>query len=386
MAGGKLISTGVEFPDATTQTTSGLPLTGGALTGAVTTTSTFDGRDVAADGVTADAALPKAGGTMTGDTLHGDNVKAKFGAGDDLQISHNGTNSLIQDAGTGILELSSNGSEIKLSDTSGNNLARFFTGGETQLHCAGNLKLATKTTGVDVTGSVTCDGFTSTGIDDNATSTAITIDASENVGIGRSVPSATLDVQGTGVNLRNPSYYSGTYNLNLNQDSATGDFKVKYYGTERLRVRANGGITFNGDTAAANALDDYEEGTWTPGISFGGGVVGITYQDFLGKYTKVGNLVTASGFFQLTAKGTSTGVALITGLPFTSANITRNYASAAIRVKGVSFADYIMAHNSVNTTTLELFESTNAGVVTQIDNTSFGDTSNIMINVSYKVA
>jgi hypothetical protein len=40
--------------------------TGGAMTGAITTNSTFDGRDVAADGVTADAALPKAGGAMTG--------------------------------------------------------------------------------------------------------------------------------------------------------------------------------------------------------------------------------------------------------------------------------------------------------------------------------
>ena len=38
MAGGKLISTGVEFPDATTQTTSALPLTGGTMTGALTTT------------------------------------------------------------------------------------------------------------------------------------------------------------------------------------------------------------------------------------------------------------------------------------------------------------------------------------------------------------
>jgi len=43
-----------------------LPLAGGALTGAVTTNSTFDGRDVAADGVLATNALPKAGGTMTG--------------------------------------------------------------------------------------------------------------------------------------------------------------------------------------------------------------------------------------------------------------------------------------------------------------------------------
>ena len=43
-----------------------LPLAGGAMTGAITTNSTFDGRDVAADGVTADAALPKTGGEMTG--------------------------------------------------------------------------------------------------------------------------------------------------------------------------------------------------------------------------------------------------------------------------------------------------------------------------------
>ena len=43
-----------------------LNLSGGAMTGPITTNSTFDGRDVAADGVTADAALPKAGGTMSG--------------------------------------------------------------------------------------------------------------------------------------------------------------------------------------------------------------------------------------------------------------------------------------------------------------------------------
>ena len=46
--------------------TNAMPKAGGAFTGAVTTNSTIDGRDVAADGVTADAALPKTGGTMTG--------------------------------------------------------------------------------------------------------------------------------------------------------------------------------------------------------------------------------------------------------------------------------------------------------------------------------
>jgi hypothetical protein len=46
--------------------------------------------------------------------------------------------------------------------------------------------------------------------------------------------------------------------------------------TEICRVTING-LTFNGDTAAANALDDYEEGTWTMGVSFGGASVGVTY-------------------------------------------------------------------------------------------------------------
>ena len=41
--------------------------------------------------------------------------------------------------------------------------------------------------------------------------------------------------------------------------SATGQTPA-----ERVRIRNDGGITFNGDTAAANALDDYEDGTWTP--------------------------------------------------------------------------------------------------------------------------
>ena len=43
-----------------------LPKSGGAMTGAITTNSTFDGRDVAADGVLATNAMPKAGGAFTG--------------------------------------------------------------------------------------------------------------------------------------------------------------------------------------------------------------------------------------------------------------------------------------------------------------------------------
>ena len=70
--------------NAQTQITARLPLTGGAMTGAITTNSTFDGVDVAVrDGVltstttTANAALPKAGGTMAGETIFADQLATK---------------------------------------------------------------------------------------------------------------------------------------------------------------------------------------------------------------------------------------------------------------------------------------------------------------------
>jgi hypothetical protein len=336
MAGGKLISTGVEFPDATTQTTSGLPLTGGALTGAVTTTSTFDGRDVAADGVTADAALPKAGGTMTGDTLHGDNVKAKFGAGDDLQISHNGTNSLIQDAGTGILELSSNGSEIKLSDTSGNNLARFFTGGETQLHCAGNLKLATKTTGVDVTGSVTCDGFTSTGIDDNATTELLQLDATNSiVRVGDVLNTANTQLHFRQSAIDGTHYiisYANTKHLAIKNQDAAGDLYFSAGGAERMRIDSAGIVT----TPYQPAFSAYLSAS----VSVAAGWHSVTPNT---TYFNVGNdYSTSTGYFTAPVSGK-----YLISATYHS-NVTTNYLYIGVLVNNVNSTPYFEGRRTVN--------------------------------------
>ena len=95
--------------------------------------------------------------------------------------------------------------------------------------------------------------------------------------------------------------------------------------TEVARFLPGGGLTFNGDTAAANALDDYEEGTWTPVVSFGGASVGIT-GIFSGTYTKVGNVVTVCYILEFSSKGSSTGAMTVTGLPF-SAGVSLNTIS-----------------------------------------------------------
>lgn len=101
--------------------------------------------------------LPLAGGTMTGDVLYGDNVKAKFGAGSDLQIYHDPANgSLIKDNGDGRLLLDSeNGTGISL--TSGGIAKSMISAtkdSDVKLYHNGSEKLATTSTGASVTGSL----------------------------------------------------------------------------------------------------------------------------------------------------------------------------------------------------------------------------------------
>jgi hypothetical protein len=84
-------------------------------------------------------------------------------------------------------------------------------------------------------------------------------------------------------------------------------------GTERGRWISGGGLTFNGDTAAANALDDYEEGTWTPTLN---STSGETYSSRAGTYTKIGNIVHVVGQIVLSNKGSSTGNLTFGTLPF----------------------------------------------------------------------
>ena len=84
-------------------------------------------------------------------------------------------------------------------------------------------------------------------------------------------------------------------------------------GGEKMRLLAGGGLTFNGDTAAANALDDYEEGTWTP--THGGNNM---TQSTACRYTKIGRAVFL--VIDATSASGSSATHTIGGLPFTSTN------------------------------------------------------------------
>jgi len=81
-------------------------------------------------------------------------------------------------------------------------------------------------------------------------------------------------------------------------------------------IRTSTGILFGADTAAANTLDDYEEGVWTPALEAASGVV-TSYSIRNGSYTKIGNIVHARFYIDVSNKGTLSGDLKITGLPFT---------------------------------------------------------------------
>ena len=157
------------------------------------------------------------------------------------------------------------------------------------------------------------------------------------------------------------------------------------YASARYKDLYLSGGVFIGGTGAANKLDDYEEGTWTPGLAFGGAVVGMVYSNQVGAYTKVGNMVTASCYCTFSNKGSSTGSALLTGLPFTSSSTAGTFCTASMWVTSVNFADALQTYNVPNSSEMSFAEVTNAGTDTAMDNTNFTNASGVMINVTYRV-
>jgi trimeric autotransporter adhesin len=107
--------------------------------------------------------------------------------------------------------------------------------------------------------------------------------------------------------------------------SQNNDIFFNASSSEKMRILSGGGITFNGDTATANALDDYEEGTWTPTSNTG------TIATSKAIYTKIGRQVTLYAECTTFSDRTSSDRVEITGLPFTPTNSGSAVGSAMWR-------------------------------------------------------
>ena len=203
-------------------------------------------------------------------------------------------------------------------------------------------------------------GFESTGIDDNATSTAVTIDASENVLVGKTTIAGAFNTVGSEIRASGlvQSTVDGSKCIDLNRLSSDGDILgfskagtsvgsigsfsgASYFGGTAGGIMFNGvnqnptngtstrvdntndlgassyrykdiylgGGAFLGGTATANKLDDYEEGTWNPTGT------GLSTSLSVGTYTKIGNTV----HIHASVRTNGTNLNIFGGLPFTPA-------------------------------------------------------------------
>lgn len=104
---------------------------------------------------------PQLGGDLqsnSNDVVFADNDKAIFGAGSDLQIYHDGSNSNIYEAGTGDLTIQTDGTKVGMAKASPFEwMLEANVDADVKLYYDGNQKLATTSTGIDVTGNVTVD-------------------------------------------------------------------------------------------------------------------------------------------------------------------------------------------------------------------------------------
>ena len=137
-------------------------------------------------GLTATGSVSLAGASTSATINFPDGVGAYFGTGNDLQIYHSGTESIIADAGTGNLNLRGQ-NQIVLATASGSETyAAFNVNGASQLYYDNSVKLATTSTGIDVTGTVTADGLTVDGLtqlNTNNLANGLTISGNDNANV-----------------------------------------------------------------------------------------------------------------------------------------------------------------------------------------------------------
>jgi len=205
-----------------------------------------------------------------------------------------------------------------------------------------------------------------------------------------------FDIASTGDNLVLKS--SEDVYLMVN-DTETGVYcgkngSVKLYNDNALKletiatgVNVTGGIRVGGNNAA-NELDDYEEGTWTPTIySTSQGNFSYATNGQLGIYTKVGNIVHVSGFVQATVGGTETGHPRLGGLPFTVSNTGANYGQILITDYGNfdSYDGHLGGYVYPGQTygTLLVSREANSSL---ISTSQWGTNTYIYFNITYRVA
>ena len=245
---------------------------------------------------------------------------------------------------------------------------------------------------------ITSDAIDATGF--NLDSNTFTIDSTNNrVGIGTATPNSYYSKElvvahGTegGITLVGAAGTATGYLMFA--DGTTGNEAYRGYvgyshstpdvmvfgtsGAERMRILSGGGLTFNGDTATANALDDYEEGSWTPTI--GNGTVNANSP----RYVKIGQQVTVWGYLTTFSDRSTASSVNIGGLPFQSAS--DNFSSGVTIHRYINAGgDSVTAYIPQSTSTMTFYASNQNSAYTNVLHSQLSSTSTtIFFTATYR--
>ena len=140
-----------------------------------------------------------------------------------------------------------------------------------------------------------------------------------------------------------------------------GEYLFEINGTQVANLDTDG-LKFGTDTAAANALDDYEQGTWTPTLN--GGTINTNYSS---KYTKIGNVVYYYTYLLLSFVNNSSRFQIT--LPFNTSSVTNEtYPVGAIGYSGTMNTQDFRPHVMPNSNPAFIYFHEVDGSATQVTN------------------
>jgi len=333
------VTTATTFVGALTGNVTG-NISGGTVAGS---TGTFTG-NVAVSG--ANITLQDSGGAS--------DDRLVIGAGTDLSIYHDSTDSIISNA-TGDLYINNTGGssddvhiqaadDILLRPQGGENGIKVIGDGAVELYHDNSKKFETSSTGGTLTGDLYATSrlfvnTTDAGESNGDEATFANTGGNAGITIRSAVDAETKIYFSEGTS--GGSQYRGAINYNHN----TNYMAFSANETEKIRILSTGGITFNGDTATANALDDYEEGTWTPDWHGANALGTITYGSYNeASYVKIGNQVTVRGYTEFNGSSGASGFWFIDNLPFTvGGGDNRRYRSVgSVMIENYNLPDDVL--------------------------------------------
>jgi len=251
---------------------------------------------------------------VDGNITLGDNDKAIFGAGSDLQIYHDGANSVISEAGTGDINIQTNGTALSILGSSGSEFMGYFrSDGEVQLFHNNAKKFETTSTGIQVTGDVRNSGVVLT--QNEGGGEVQLLSGSGSVKGLIDFLDADSDNQG---HMRFLNLSSGGVEIGVAATNPAGNVSLKTNNQERLRINPDGDISFYDDSNNAKFFWDASAerlgiGTSSPQkeLHIASSQVDIRLEDTAGT-TNYGEIVYTDGRMILSSdKGNASGQMLM---------------------------------------------------------------------------